>query len=131
MVDLQLQRLNNRPLRGKAYVTDREIIRWISIGAVFLTLILAYAWLQTEVMHVHYQMEEFQKKNRQLHEINAALRAEHSSLMDPEKINRRARELGLISSNRVEVRILESNAPALDSENLMAELAPEKKMLDE
>ena len=94
MVDLQLQRLNNRPLRGKAYVTDREIIRWISIGAVFLTLILAYAWLQTEVMHVHYQMEEFQKKNRQLHEINAALRAEHSSLMDPEKINRRARELG-------------------------------------
>lgn len=130
MMDFQIQRLNNRPL-GSTQVTDWEITRWVGLGAILLALILAYAWLQTEIVHVNYQIDQLQKETNQLRENNTALRVEHSSLISPNKINRQARELGLVSSNRAEVRILESETSALDTENLMAELLGAKKILDE
>ena len=127
MMDFQFQRLNNRPLSG-GYVSDWEIARWICVGAFFLALILTYAWLHTEILNIHYLQEQFKKENSQLRETNAALRVESSVLTNPDKIDRRARQLGLISASNPRVRILESDAPRLlTTENRMAELRSQKK----
>lgn len=132
MMDFQPRRLNNRTAAADPEATYWEIARWVCVGAVFLALILTYAWLQTEILNVNYQMEQLKKDNNQLREMNTALRAEHSSLTNPEKIDRQARALGLISSNRAEVRILQTE-PALlpPAENLVAESLHSKKTLNE
>lgn len=131
MMDFQLQRLNNRPL-GEGQVFDWEIARWICLGAFFLALILTYAWLHTEILNIHYLQEQVKKENSQLSEANAALRVEYSVLTNPDEIDRRARQLGLVSAHDAQVRILESDAPLLlTAQNRMAELRSQKKNLNE
>lgn len=89
------------------------------MGAIFVALIVAYAWLHTETLNINYQIEQLKKENMQLKETNAALRAEYSALIDPEKIDRQARQLGLTNSNHDSVRVLD--LPAGAAENLLAE----------
>ena len=130
-MDFHYQRLNNRPLTS-GQLSDWEIARWICVGAFFLALILTYAWLHTEILHVSYLKEQFKKENGELQETNASLRVEYSVLANPDQINRRARELGLISANNSQIRILESDAPLpFTAEGQMAELRAQKKNLDE
>ena len=105
MIDLQHQELSNYPVGSDDRATFSEIARWISVVALLVCLILAYAWSRNEILNMHYQMERLRKENNELREINATLRAEHSSLINPESVYREASKLGLVSSNRAEVRI--------------------------
>ena len=113
MIDLQHQELSNDPVGGHDRATFSEIARWISVVALLVSLILAYAWSRNEILNIHYQMEHLRKESNELGEINATLRAEHSSLINPESVYREASKLGLISSNRAEVRILNSDIAIL------------------
>ena len=119
MVDFSQQQLNNRPVRnGKA--TYWEVIRGVSVGLLFVGLILAYSWNHMEILSLHYQMEELEHENSRLKENNAALRAEYNSLTDPQKISRRARDLGLISANQPEVTLIHAGDPLSSARNLVA-----------
>lgn len=130
MVDFHLQRINNRPVTGEARATVWEITRCIGVGGLFLGLILTYAWLHMETLNINYEIEELKKENQQLREMNAALRAEYSVLVDPEKIDQQARQLGLTSSNHAAVRIVEATVlgPAA---NVLAESLQTKKIHNE
>ena len=109
MIDLQHQELSNYPVGSDDRATFSEIVRWISVVALLVWLILGYAWSRNEILNVHYQMERLKKGSNELGEINATLRAEHSSLINPESVYREASKLGLVSSNRTEVRILNAD----------------------
>lgn len=124
MVDFHRQRLNNRPQGESEQATYWEIARWVCVGAIFVFLILTYAWLQTEILNINYRMEQIKKENHELRELNAALRVEQSALTQPETIDRQARALGLVSPNRQEVRILQSQLPPAPDRNLVAETFP-------
>ncbi len=113
MIDLQHQELSNDPVGSDDRATFSEIARWISVVALLVSLILAYAWSRNEILNIHYQMEHLRKESNELGGINATLRAEHSSLINPESVYREASKLGLISSNRAEVRILNSDIATL------------------
>ncbi len=121
MVDFSSQQLNNRLLRGNERVSNSKIARWISVGVLVVTLTVIYAWLQMEILNIHYHVEQTKTENHQLRELGAALRAEYSSLIDPQKIGRRARQLGMIHSNRPEVQILTTNPPFDQADSLVAE----------
>lgn len=132
MVDCYRQNLSNRPVSADDRATLSEIARWVSVGALFVCLILVYAWSHNEILTIHYQMEQLKKESDELQEINAALRAEHSSLINPENIAREARKLGLIASNRGEIRILDSTIRTIRaSENIVAQSTLQKKTLHE
>ena len=132
MVDFSFQQLKNRPLNANEKTTYWQIGRWIFAGGLFVGLLLTYAWLHTEILRIHYHMEQFKKENSQLKEVTTALRAEQSSLQNPEKIDRQARQMGLISSHRSEVRILQADILSRKPpRNLLAKSLPLKKTLRE
>ena len=132
MIDLQHQELSNYPVGSDDRATFSEIARWISVVALLVCLILAYAWSRNEILNVHYQMERLRKESNELREINATLRAEHSSLTNPESVYREASKLGLVGSNRAEVRILNSDIATLNpTAQVVAQSALQKKILHE
>ena len=132
MIDLQHQDLSNYPVGSDDRATFSEIARWISVVALLVCLILAYAWSRNEILNVHYQMEHLRKESNELREINATLRAEHSSLINPESVYREASKLGLVASNRAEVRILNSDIATLKpTAKVVAQSALQKKILHE
>jgi cell division protein FtsL len=132
MVDCYLQELSNRPVGADDRATLSEIARWVTVGALFVCLILVYAWSHNEILGIRYQMEQLKKESDELLEINAALRAEYSSLINPESVERKALELGLIASNRAEVRILDSTRREVQSsEWILAQSNLQKKTLHE
>ena len=132
MIDLQHQELSNYPVGSDDRATFSEIARWISVVALLVCLILGYAWSRNEILNVHYQMEHLRKESNELREINATLRAEYSSLINPESVYREASELGLVSSNRPEVRILNSDSVTLKpTAQVVAQSTLQKKILHE
>ena len=132
MVDCYRQNLSNRPVGADDRATLSEISRWVTVGALFVCLILVYAWSHNEILGIHYQMETLKKESDELREINAALRAEYSSLINPENVENKAMELGLVASNRTEVRILDSTRREVQtSERMVAQSNLQKKILHE
>lgn len=132
MVDCHSQKLSNRPVGADDRATLSEIARWVTVGALFVCLIVVYAWSHNEILGIHYQMEQLKKESGELREINAALRAEYSSLINPESVEYRASELGLVASNQVEVRILDSRRREVQtSERMVAQSNFQRKTLYE
>ena len=78
MLDFHYQELSNRLMGADDRATFSEIARWISVVALLVCFVLAYAWSRNEILTIHYQMEHLRKESNELREINAALRAEHS-----------------------------------------------------
>ena len=122
MVDCYSQRLSNRPVGADDRATLSEIARWATVGALIVCLILVYAWSHNEILGIHYQMEQLKRESNELREINAALRAEYSSLTNPESVEHQATELGLVASNQADVRILDSTRREVQvSERMVAQ----------
>jgi cell division protein FtsB len=131
MVDYHSQRLNNR-LDSRYDRSNLTLIGlWVCVGGIFIALIVAYAWLRVEILDVNYQMEQLKRDNNQLRQATHALRAEHSSLLSPDTIDRKARQLGLSSPDLKTVRFLESPLPSPDTETVLAEAIHRKKRLHE
>ena len=132
MVDCYLQDLINRPIKANNRTTYFEIVRWICVSGFFVSLILAYAWSQSEILNIQYQMEQLRRENEGLLELNTALRAEQSSLLNPETIDHQAKKLGLISSHQAQVKIFDLDIPnERTSRNLVAQSQLQKKTLRE
>ncbi len=132
MIDLQHQELSNYPVGSDDRATFSEIARWISVVALLGCFVLAYAWSRNEILTIHYQMEHLRRESNELREINAALRAEHSSLINPESIDQEASKLGLVNSNRAEVRILDSEiVPVQPTGNVVAQSTLQTEILRE
>ena len=122
MVDFFQQQLTNRPLHADDRATYSEMARWICISALLVGLVLSSAWSHNEILNIQYQAEHLRQENSELRELNTALRAEHYSLINPDTIDQRARALGLINSNRMEVKVLDSKiADRSSPQNLVAE----------
>ena len=132
MVDFFQQQLTNRLLKADDRATYFEIARWICISALLVGLVLSSAWSHNEILNIQYQTEQLRRENSDLLELNTALRAEHFSLINPETMDRQAKALGLISSNRMEVKVLDSEITnSSSSQNLVAESTLPRKTLRE
>ncbi len=132
MLDFHYQDLSNRLMGADDRATFSEIARWISVVALLVCFVLAYAWSLNQILTIHYHMEHLRRESNELREINAALRAEHSSLINPENIDQEASKLGLVTSNRPEVRILDSDiATVKPTSNVVAQSTLQTEILRE
>ena len=132
MVDFFQQQLTNRLIKADDRATFSEIARWICISALLVGLVLSSAWSHNEILNIQYSTEQLRRENSELRELNTALRAEHYSLINPETMDQQAKALGLISSNRMEVKVLDSEiTDSSSSQNLVAESTLPKKTLRE
>ena len=131
MVDFGVQRFQNQSFRGKSEPSYLWMPRCIVLAGLMTGLILGYVWSQDAITGSSYRIEELRQKNTQLADAIGALRAEQSSLVTPEKIDRLAAELGLVRSNQVEVRIMEGVPQSESAENLLAESIPVRKAVHE
>ncbi len=131
MVDLSSQRLNNVTPAIKGGPSSLEWSGWVAVGLLVLGLVLATGWNQMEIMNLKYEIEEFRAQNRELRDENAAYRAEYQSLIDPEKIAEKAREMGLIAANQPQVTILHTLVPPQASGRLVARVRSQPDTLRE
>ncbi len=131
MVDLGVQSFRNQPFRGKSEASYLWMPRCIALAGLVTGLILSYVWSQDAITGISYQIEEYRQENAQLLDAIGGLRAEQSSLVNPEKIDRLAADLGLVRSNQAEVRILEGVPQTESAENLLAESRPVRKAVNE
>ncbi len=131
MLDLHHQRLSNRPPSGSVRSTSVKVAGWIAVGALYLGLVLVYAWNHLEILDLRYQIESFRSENQALREAKDALRAEFKALTRPEKIAKAARAMGLISANQPEVMVIQGDWVSPETEALLAEARPKPVLLDE
>ena len=131
MVDLGTQRFQNQSFRGKSEPSYLWMPRCIALAGLMTGLILGYVWSQDAITSSSYRIEALRQENAQLSDAIGALRAEHSSLVNPEKIDRLAAELGLVRSNQAGVRIVEGVLHSESAQNLLAESIPGPKDLNE
>tara|TARA_B100000949_G_scaffold100678_1_gene89813 strand:+ start:65 stop:460 length:396 start_codon:yes stop_codon:yes gene_type:complete len=131
MVDLGVQRFQNQSFRGKNEPSYLWMPRRIALAGLMTGLILGYVWSQDAITGSSYRIEELRQANAQLSDAIGAFRAEQSSLLNPEKIDRLAAELGLVRSNQVGVRIVEGVPQSESTENLLAESIPVRKVVNE
>lgn len=132
MVDLNCQQISNRTVRTNDRGTLSAMARWITVGGLFVGLVLSYVWIHNEILAIQYHMEQLKRENARLVEGNNAMRAELNALTNPEKIEKVARGMGLISSNHADVMILDADRiKTSPSENLMAESRPQTSVLHE
>lgn len=111
MVDFNLQRISNQQIAESNLLTIFQTVKWSAIAVFFLALILSYAWLHNEILTLQYEMERLTQENSALVENNETLQAQHTSMIDLEKIDAVASRLGLIGSHMEAVSILDGEAP--------------------
>lgn len=107
MVDLNHQKINNRSVGPSGKTSFSDVSYWLVFGGSLVMLLLAYASLHDRILAINYEIERIQVSSAELAEVNNALRAEYSVLVNPQEIESVAKEMGLISANEDQVIILE------------------------
>ena len=111
MVDLNHQRINNRSVGPSDRTSLSEVSFWLVFGGCIVMLLLAYASLHEEILATNYEIERMKEENAELQEMNEALRAEYSVLVNPQEIEAVAKEMGIISANEEQIMILDGASP--------------------
>lgn len=131
MMDLAQQKLPGSGFRRSGPKAHNEIIRWLIVAGFVVALVLLYAWNQVQILQVQYRIEELSRDNSRLEASNARLRAEYKLLTSPARITRKARELGLISSNQPQVTIIQAPARGPRDSRLLAAAREHRKVISE
>src|ERR1700736_3338788 len=93
-----------------------------ALACLFL-LVFTYAWQHFKAIEYGYQIESAKREMNGLTEMNRALRLEHASLRDPERIDVIARRIGLVPPEPGQIIRIDS-ATADPSEPVLASAAP-------
>lgn len=94
----------------------------IALGCLFL-FVMAYAFQHFKAIEYGYRIEALKSQRDSLVQMNSGLRLEESSLRDPERIDRMAREMGLQSPQAGQVIRMDTAVPE-SSGQVVASLAP-------
>lgn len=94
----------------------------IALGCLFL-FVMAYAFQHFKAIEYGYRIESLKSERQSLVEMNRALRLEEASLRDPERIDRMARQLGLVSPQAGQVMRMDTALPE-SSGSVVASLTP-------
>ena len=121
MVDLSSQQLQNRPV-GSDRIPLEEIKLGLVMGLIVLGLVLACCYNKMQIVAIEYATEDLMAQNNQLLDNHGALLAEYESSKSPEKILSQAYDLGMISSSRSEITIIEAEPITRIDPNLLAKV---------
>lgn len=114
---------NSRLVKVEDPRRTRELRHFgIALGCLFL-FVMAYAFQHFKAIEYGYKIETLKVQRDNLVETNRGLRLEESSLRDPERIDRLAREMGLQSPQAGQVVRMDVSAPD-SSGQVVASLTP-------
>src|SRR3954464_4653324 len=87
---------NSRLVKVEDSHRNREMKQFGTALAFLFLLVFTYAWQHFRAIEFGYQIESSKRELSGLTEMNRALRLEHASLRDPERIDVLARRMGLV-----------------------------------
>jgi cell division protein FtsL len=108
-------------------VHDPRRAREMRIFGIALTclclLVLSYAWQHFKAIEYGYKISELKVQRDNLSEMNRALRLEEASLRDPERIDKLAKNMGMVPPQPGQVIRMDTALPD-GSVPVMASAAP-------
>ena len=114
---------NSRLVKVEDPRRTRELRQFgIALACLFL-FVMAYAFQHFKAIEYGYKIEALKVQRDNLVETNRGLRLEESSLRDPERIDRLARQMGLQSPQAGQVVRMDVSAPD-SSGQVVASLTP-------
>ena len=114
---------NSRLVKVEDPRRTRELRQFgIALACLFL-FVMAYAFQHFKAIEYGYKIEALKSQRDSLVEMNRGLRLEESSLRDPERIDRMARQMGLQSPQAGQVVRMDASAPE-SSGQVVASLTP-------
>src|SRR5246500_4111065 len=87
---------NSRLVKVEDPRRNHEMKQFGTALAVLFLLVFTYAWQHFKAIEYGYQIESAKREFSELTEMNRALRLEHASLRNPERIDVMARRMGLV-----------------------------------
>jgi len=113
---------NSRLVKVEDPRRNREMKQFGTALACLFLLVFTYAWQHFKAIEYGYQIESSKRELANLTEMNRALRLEHASLRDPERIDVMARRMGLVPPAPGQVIRMDSGATG-EAEPVMASAA--------
>lgn len=101
----------------------REMKTFAIVMACLCMLLLSYAWQHFKAIEYGYKISELKVQRDNLTEMNRALRLEEASLRDPERIDKLAKNMGLVSPQPGQVIRMDTSLPD-GGAPVMASVAP-------
>ena len=87
---------NSRLVKVEDSRRNAEMKQFGTALAVLFLLVFTYAWQHFKAIEYGYRIESAKREFSGVTEMNRALRLEHASLRDPERIDVMARRMGLV-----------------------------------
>src|SRR5258708_34351443 len=114
---------NSRLVKMEDPRRNREMKQFCTALVCLFLLVFTYAWQHFKAIEYGYQIESAKREIGGLTEMNRALRLEHASFRDPERIDVIARRIGLLPPEPGQVIRIDS-ATADPSEPVVANARP-------
>ena len=102
---------NNPIVREVDEARQRQILRSLWIGALFVTVLLFSAWQNFELVQHGYRIQRLQQEQAEELEINRRLTLEVETLRSPERIENLAKEMDLVSPPADRAIVIERVTP--------------------
>jgi cell division protein FtsL len=103
---------NNPIVREVDAARQRQIWRSLWVGGLLVAVVLFSAWQNSELIQHGYNMQRLQAEHADQTEINRRLTLEVETLRSPERIERIARGMNLISPPPDRAIVIERVTPA-------------------
>ena len=99
---------NNQVVREIDHSRQRELWRWVLIGAAIVSLFVYSAWQHFDLLRHGYRMEQMTRARRQEEETNRRLRLQIQALRAPQRIaGIAARQLRMVEPAAADAVVLE------------------------
>ena len=115
---------NSRLVKVEDPRRTREMKQFGTAMAVLFMLVFTYAWQHFKAIEYGYRIESEKRELSGLTEMNRALRLEHASLRDPERIDVMARRMGLVPPEPGQVIRMEGDVLEASDTPVVASVGP-------
>ena len=115
---------NSRLVKVEDPWRNAEMKQFGTALAVLFLLVFTYAWQHFKAIEYGYQIESAKRELSGQTEMNRALRLEHASLRDPERIDVMARRMGLVPPEPGQVIRMEGDAVEASEAPVVASVGP-------
>jgi cell division protein FtsL len=90
----------------------RSLVAAFAVSALLVMGALGVVGLRVQQVHLAYQVERLHRERAELHTMLRQLEVEVATLKSPGRIEQRARQLGLVSPERAQIRLAREYAAA-------------------
>jgi cell division protein FtsL len=99
---------------------SREMRTFAIVLSCLCLLVLSYAWQHFKAIEYGYKISELKVQRDNLTEMNRALRLEEASLRDPERIDKLAKNMGMVPPQpgqviRMDIALPDAGGPVMAS----------------